>query len=114
MPLEVDDLHVRDDGGLPAVKGISLSVRGGESRHRGVDGSGQTPADRGAHGLAQAGEWGALVIAGLLRVHRPSARAAMLDAGPPPDSRRTVSGGGLILAVTLALEACSSTTTRGC
>ncbi len=40
--LEVEDLHVRDQRGLEAVKGVSLTVRGGEVvALAGVDGNGQ-------------------------------------------------------------------------
>ena len=40
--LEVEDLHVRDQRGLEAVKGVSLNVRGGEVvAIAGVDGNGQ-------------------------------------------------------------------------
>jgi general nucleoside transport system ATP-binding protein len=40
--LEVEDLHVRDDRGLEAVKGVSLNVRAGEVvALAGVDGNGQ-------------------------------------------------------------------------
>ena len=40
--LEVEDLHVRDDRDLEAVKGVSLNVRGGEVvAIAGVDGNGQ-------------------------------------------------------------------------
>jgi general nucleoside transport system ATP-binding protein len=40
--LEVEDLHVRDDRGLEAVRGVSLTVRGGEIvALAGVDGNGQ-------------------------------------------------------------------------
>jgi general nucleoside transport system ATP-binding protein len=40
--LTVEDLHVRDDRELPAVNGVSLSVRGGEIvALAGVDGNGQ-------------------------------------------------------------------------
>ena len=41
--LEVDDLHVHDDRGLEAVRGVSFSVRAGEIVGiAGVDGNGQT------------------------------------------------------------------------
>ena len=40
--LEVEDLHVRDERGLEAVKGVSLEVREGEVvAIAGVDGNGQ-------------------------------------------------------------------------
>jgi simple sugar transport system ATP-binding protein len=41
--LEIDDLHVTDDRGLPAVDGVSLNVRGGEIvAVAGIDGNGQS------------------------------------------------------------------------
>jgi simple sugar transport system ATP-binding protein len=41
--LEVEDVHVLDDRGLPAVKGVSLVVRAGEILGvAGIDGNGQT------------------------------------------------------------------------
>ena len=41
--LEVEDLHAEDDRGLPALEGVSLTVRGGEVVGiAGVDGNGQT------------------------------------------------------------------------
>jgi simple sugar transport system ATP-binding protein len=50
--LEIDDLHVADDRGLPAVDGISLQVRGGEIvAVAGIDGNGQTELIDGISGL---------------------------------------------------------------
>jgi ABC-type uncharacterized transport system ATPase subunit len=41
--LEIDDVHVTDDRGLPAVDGVSLTVRAGEIvAVAGIDGNGQT------------------------------------------------------------------------
>ena len=51
--LEVEDLHVRDERGLEAVKGVSLKVRGGEIvAIAGVDGNGQLELVRGDRGRA--------------------------------------------------------------
>jgi general nucleoside transport system ATP-binding protein len=50
--LEVEDLHVRDDRGLEAVKGVSLTVRGGEVvAIAGVDGNGQLELVEGIAGM---------------------------------------------------------------
>jgi ABC-type uncharacterized transport system ATPase subunit len=97
--LEVDDLHVVDDRGLPAVKGVSLSVRGGEIVGiAGVDGNGQSELIEALTGLRKR-ESGRVLIAGQ-EVERPSARR-MLDAGLghiPEDRQRR----GLILEFTIA------------
>ena len=97
--LEVDDLHVVDDRGLPAVKGVSLSVHGGEIVGiAGVDGNGQSELIEALTGLRKR-ESGRVLIAGQ-EVERPSARR-MLDAGLghiPEDRQRR----GLILEFTIA------------
>jgi len=97
--LEVDDLHVVDDRGLPAVKGVSLSVRAGEIVGiAGVDGNGQSELIEALTGLRKR-ESGRVAIAGH-EVERPSARR-MLDAGLghiPEDRQRR----GLILEFTIA------------
>jgi general nucleoside transport system ATP-binding protein len=50
--LEVEDLHVRDDRGLEALKGVSLTVRGGEVvAIAGVDGNGQLELVEGIAGM---------------------------------------------------------------
>ena len=50
--LEVDDLHVADDRGLPAVNGVSLQVRAGEIvAVAGIDGNGQTELIEAITGL---------------------------------------------------------------
>ena len=97
--LEVDDLHVLDDRGLPAVKGVSLSVRAGEIVGiAGVDGNGQSELIEALTGLRKR-ESGRVLIAGR-EVERPSARR-MLDAGLghiPEDRQRR----GLVLEFTIA------------
>jgi simple sugar transport system ATP-binding protein len=97
--LEVDDLHVLDDRGLPAVKGVSLSVRAGEIVGvAGVDGNGQSELIEALTGLRKR-ESGRVVIAGR-EVERPTARR-MLDAGLghiPEDRQRR----GLVLEFTIA------------
>jgi general nucleoside transport system ATP-binding protein len=97
--LEVEDLHVLDDRRLPAVKGVSLSVRAGEIVGiAGVDGNGQSELIEALTGLRKR-ESGRVLIAGN-EVERPSARR-MLDAGLghiPEDRQRR----GLVLEFTIA------------
>jgi ABC-type uncharacterized transport system ATPase subunit len=97
--LEVDDLHVQDDRGLPAVKGVSLSVRAGEIVGiAGVDGNGQSELIEALTGLRKR-QSGRVLIAGR-EVERPTARR-MLDAGLghiPEDRQRR----GLVLEFTIA------------
>ena len=50
--LEISDLHVEDDRGLPAVDGLSMTVRGGEIvAVAGVDGNGQSELIEAITGL---------------------------------------------------------------
>jgi simple sugar transport system ATP-binding protein len=50
--LELEDLHVTDDRGLPAVDGVSLQVRGGEIvAVAGIDGNGQSELIEAITGL---------------------------------------------------------------
>ena len=97
--LEVDDLNVLDDRGLPAVKGVSLQVRSGEIVGvAGVDGNGQSELIEAITGLRKH-EGGRIVVGGH-EVERPTARR-MLDAGLghiPQDRQRR----GLVLEFTIA------------
>jgi general nucleoside transport system ATP-binding protein len=62
--LEVEDLYVRDERGLPAVKGLDLTVRGGEVvALAGVDGNGQLELVQAIAGV-RAPESGRVRIAG--------------------------------------------------
>jgi simple sugar transport system ATP-binding protein len=62
--LEVEDLHVRDDRDLDAVKGVSLEVRGGEIvALAGVDGNGQNELVEAIAGLRKI-ESGRIAIGG--------------------------------------------------
>jgi simple sugar transport system ATP-binding protein len=62
--LEVEDLHVRDDRGLEAVRGVSLEVRAGEIvALAGVDGNGQQELVEAIAGLRDA-DSGRVAIAG--------------------------------------------------
>jgi simple sugar transport system ATP-binding protein len=62
--LEVEDLHVRDDRELEAVRGLSLEVRGGEIvALAGVDGNGQHELVEAIAGL-RSSESGRIAVAG--------------------------------------------------
>jgi ABC-type uncharacterized transport system ATPase subunit len=97
--LAVEDLRVRDDRGLEAVRGASLRVRGGEIvALAGVDGNGQQELVEAITGLRDP-ESGRVVVAGK-DVGGRGVRAAT-DAGVahiPEDRHRR----GLILPFTLA------------
>ena len=97
--LEVDGLHVLDDRGLPAVRGVTFQVRAGEIVGiAGVDGNGQTELVEALTGLRPV-ERGRFLVGGedmtRARTHR------ILDAGVghiPEDRQRR----GLVLEFTLA------------
>jgi simple sugar transport system ATP-binding protein len=97
--LEVEDLHVVDERGLDAVKGVSFSVRSGEIvALAGVDGNGQSELIDALTGLHRVAS-GRVLVAGR-DVTNESARSA-LDAGLghiPEDRQRR----GLVLDFTLA------------
>ena len=97
--LEVEDLRVRDERGLEAVRGVSLEVRAGEIVGiAGVDGNGQTELIEAITGLRKA-ESGR-VVAGGKDLTDEGARDCM-DAGVghiPEDRQRR----GLVLDFTLA------------
>ncbi len=97
--LEVEDLVVRDDRGLEAVRGVSLAVRAGEIVGiAGVDGNGQTELIDALTGLRHPAS-GYIRIGGQ-DLRRATARQA-LDAGMghiPEDRQRR----GLVLDFNLA------------
>src|ERR671932_384299 len=97
--LEVEDLHVLDDRGLSAVKGVSFAVRAGEIVGlAGVDGNGQTELIDALAGLRHSLS-GRIVLDGK-DVTRADARD-VLDRGLghiPEDRQRR----GLVLDFTLA------------
>jgi general nucleoside transport system ATP-binding protein len=97
--LTVEDLRVRDERGLEAVRGVSLQVRAGEIVGiAGVDGNGQTELVEAITGLRKA-ESGRVVAAGE-ELAGEGARGC-LDAGVghiPEDRQRR----GLVLDFTLA------------
>jgi general nucleoside transport system ATP-binding protein len=97
--LEVEDLSVRDDRGLEAVREVSFQVRGGEIVGiAGVDGNGQTELIDALTGLRHVA--GGTIRAGGKDLSRSTARHA-LDAGMghiPEDRHRR----GLVLDFNLA------------
>jgi general nucleoside transport system ATP-binding protein len=97
--LEVEDLHVVDERGLPAVRGVSFTVRAGEIVGlAGVDGNGQTELVDALTALTKA-QSGTIRVGGR-DVTRESARQR-LDEGVghiPEDRQRR----GLVLDFTLA------------
>jgi len=97
--LEVEDLHVLDDRGLPAVRGVSFQVRAGEIVGiAGVDGNGQSELIDAIAGLRKA-QSGQVKVAG--RVIEHATPRVVLDAGVghiPEDRQRR----GLVLEFTIA------------
>ncbi len=97
--LELEDLHVLDDRGIPKVNGVSLNVHAGEIVGiAGVDGNGQTELIDAITGLRKL-ESGTIRVAGR-ELHHATARE-MLDAGVghiPEDRQRR----GLVLEFTIA------------
>ena len=97
--LEVRDLNVDDDRGLPAVRDVSLSVRAGEIVGiAGVEGNGQSELIEAITGLRSASS-GEVAVAGQVVPH-PTARR-MLDVGVghiPEDRQRR----GLVLEFSIA------------
>jgi general nucleoside transport system ATP-binding protein len=97
--LDVKDLHVLDDRGLPAVRGVSLQVRAGEIVGiAGVDGNGQSELIDAITGLRKI-DSGTVTVAGET-IHHAGARE-MLDAGVghiPEDRQRR----GLVLDFSIA------------
>jgi ABC-type uncharacterized transport system ATPase subunit len=97
--LELRNVSVNDDRGLPAVRDVSLDVHAGEIVGlAGVEGNGQSELIEAITGL-RAADSGAIVIGGRTITH-PTARK-MLDAGVghiPEDRQRR----GLVLEFTIA------------
>ena len=97
--LRIEDVHVRDERGLEAVRGVDLEVRGGEIvALAGVDGNGQQELVDAIAGLAVP-ESGSIVVGGV-EVAGRGVRAAT-DAGVAhiaEDRHRR----GLVLPFTLA------------
>jgi general nucleoside transport system ATP-binding protein len=97
--LGVEDLHVLDERGLPAVKGVSLSVRAGEIVGiAGVDGNGQSELIDALTGLTKP-QSGTITVGGH-DITRDSARKRLEEGvGHIPQDRQRR---GLVLDFTLA------------
>jgi simple sugar transport system ATP-binding protein len=97
--LRVEDLHVQDDRGLPAVRGVSFDVRAGEIVGiAGVDGNGQSDLIEAIVGLSRPSA-GKITVAG--REANYGNPRKMLDAGVghiPEDRQRL----GLVLEFSIA------------
>jgi len=97
--LEVEDLHVHDDRGLEAVKGVSLQVRAGEIVGlAGVDANGQSELIDALTGLRKVSS-GRIVLAGTDISHADARDALDAGAGHIPEDRQRR---GLVLDFTLA------------
>jgi simple sugar transport system ATP-binding protein len=97
--LEVEDLHVRDERGLEAVKGVSMNVRGGEVvAIAGVDGNGQLELVQAIAGV-RAPESGRVAIEGREVTGRGVRETTEAGVAHIPEDRHLC---GLVLDFTLA------------
>ncbi|HEX7581864.1 MAG TPA: ABC transporter ATP-binding protein [Gaiellaceae bacterium] len=97
--LHVDELHVRDDRGLEAVRGVSFDVHAGEIvAIAGVDGNGQTQLIDAITGL-QKPESGSIVVAGEELSGASAHSFLQHGVGHIPEDRHRR---GLVLEFTLA------------
>jgi simple sugar transport system ATP-binding protein len=97
--LQVDDLHVRDERGLEAVRGVSFDVHAGEIvAIAGVDGNGQTQLIDAITGLAKP-ESGSVVVAGQDLSGQSAHSFLEHGVGHIPEDRHRR---GLVLEFTLA------------
>jgi general nucleoside transport system ATP-binding protein len=97
--LEVDDLHVLDDRGLEAVRGVSIDVRAGEIVGlAGVDGNGQTELIDAITGLRRLAG-GAIRVRGRDISHATTREVLDLGVGHIPEDRQRR---GLVLEFSLA------------
>ncbi|MES1248032.1 MAG: ABC transporter ATP-binding protein [Actinomycetota bacterium] len=97
--LVVDDLHVRDDRGLEAVRGISFEVRAGEIVGiAGVDGNGQTQLIDALARLTHI-ESGTVRLSGEDLTHATAKHALDAGLGHIPEDRQRR---GLVLEFSLA------------
>ena len=103
--LEVDDLWVTGDRGVPAVRGATFTVHGGEILAvAGVSGNGQRELAEAITGMRRPSA-GAVRVRG--RKLRPGDPRAAIDAGVahiPEDRQHTGVAGGVSVAMNLALK----------
>src|SRR5438477_12334487 len=97
--LEVEELHVVDDRGLEAVRGVSLTVRAGEIVGlAGVDGNGQSELIDALSGLRRPAE-GHVLVGGKDVTGAVARKVLDLGVGHIPEDRQRR---GLVLEFTLA------------
>jgi general nucleoside transport system ATP-binding protein len=97
--LEIEDLHVRDERGLEAVKGVDLTVRGGEVvALAGVDGNGQLEVVQAIAGVREP-ESGRIAIGGQDVTGVGVRKTTDAGVGHIPEDRQLC---GLVLDFTLA------------
>ncbi len=88
--LQVDDLHAESDKGLPALQGISLTVRAGEIVGlAGVAGNGQRELAQVIGGLRQPTK-GSVILEGIEITHKPVRFGIDLGVGYIPADRTHV------------------------
>lgn len=97
--LEVKDLHVNEDRGTEAVKGLSFNIRGGEILGlAGIDGNGQDELVEAITGLRHV-EGGQVVINGQDLTNKPVRQITEAGVGHIPADRQKY---GLILQLPLS------------
>ncbi len=102
--LKIENLEIRDKKGLPALKGVSLSVRSGEILGlAGVSGNGQSELSQVLAGTIKA-HGGRVVMNGKDLTHADPAKIAASGVGRIPEDRHSGLVGELSVAENLALE----------
>lgn len=97
--LSIKDLVVDENRGVPAVKGLSLDVRGGEIVGiAGIDGNGQTELIQAITGLRKA-KSGSITVKGAEVTHASPRQITEMSVGHIPEDRHR---DGMILEMTLA------------
>lgn len=97
--LSIKDLVVDENRGVPAVKGLSLDVRGGEIVGiAGIDGNGQTELIQAITGLRKA-KSGSITVKGAEVTHASPRQITEMSVAHIPEDRHR---DGMILEMTLA------------